>query len=437
MTRSFVAGGASPRIVEEISFLASAVTPRKNASMTKAMVSLVLGLAVAPGCKTSTHAEAKIQAEQRWSEVRGQVKFQLARQQFERAHFEDAIKTLEETLALDPKSAAGYALLAKANLELGRPSTANEILAVAAKRGCASAELHYLGGVVLELRDDLPGALAEFEKACSLDPSEAGYLVARVETLVALDRAKEALQLIDRHVHAFDDDAAVLMLGGRIALMLGDLDGALERLQDPALRPADSRIATEELGALLAAKGHHHEAIRLLGPLCEGVDDCRLSATGQRVLAESHLAVGDADLALRVLSQFPFAELKDSAAHLLTARTALAAGQFMLALSSLESARGQSGDEVEIRLLLGTTHWKRGDFGGAEAVLEDLLKAAPSDVEAWCLLGEVLHDSGRTAEAMEALGRAMELEPGNRWATDRLKQIEASGRSENGAEKKF
>src|SRR5262245_11384428 len=78
-----------------------------------------------PGCQTaSTHAEAKVQAEQRWSKVRGQVKLQLARQQVERGLFDDAIKTLEEAVALDPTSVEGYAYLARANLEKGRASTA-------------------------------------------------------------------------------------------------------------------------------------------------------------------------------------------------------------------------------------------------------------------------------------------------------------------------
>jgi Tfp pilus assembly protein PilF len=94
---------------------------------------LIATLSFMTGCKTPTHAEAKVQAEQRWSKVRGQVKLQLARQQFERGRFEDTIKTLKEATSLDQTSAESFALLAKCNLELGKPTTAEQVLATAAK----------------------------------------------------------------------------------------------------------------------------------------------------------------------------------------------------------------------------------------------------------------------------------------------------------------
>ena len=434
--RAFIAKSKSPRIVDESSFLATAT--RSISTSWYYVIVIALGFfPLAAGCQTPTHAEAQIQAEQRWSQVRGQVKLQLARQQFDRGHFEDAIKTLDEAILLDPASAETYALLVKANLELGKPGTAGQILAKAGMLGCDSAELHYLQGVVLEQRDDLQAAAAEYAKAFAMDPSKSNYLMARIETLVTLDLASDALALVDQHIHQFDDNAALALLGARIAMMQGDLDSALERFQNPSIRDADSQIAAEELGSLLSGKGHHREAIRTLSGLCEAGELCRLSVTGQRILAESHLAIGEPDAALRVLSTPPISEASDGRVRLLVAKAALGAGQYMQALEAIDAARAGRAGDAELDLLLATTHWKRGDFPGAEAVLTEILNSNPADVEAWCLLGEVYNDSGRPEKASEALGRALEIDPESRWASNRIRQIGVNNGPADGGRKKL
>lgn len=422
--RAFLANGASPRIVREASFLQKPCR-KDSPGVLPVLAAAFLAIASITGCKTPTHAEAKIQAEQRWGQVRGQVKVQLARQQFKRGHFEDVIRTLDEAIALDPKSGEAYALLAKANLELGKPRAASQILAIAEKVGCSSAPLHYLRGVVLEQRDDFTGALAEYEKACALDSTESLYLQARVETLVELDRATEALSLIDANVDGLDDSAGLTLLGARIALLHGDIDGALKRFQNPSFRSADSQLATEEFGNLLATRGRHREAIRLLSSRCNDEEPCRLSETGQRTLAECHLATGHPELAMMVLAQPPISEATDPPTKKLIAKAALASQQYLLALEAIEAARRRHND-TELELLLATTHWKRRDLPGAQEVLNRILQQNPSDVEAWCLLGETHLELGRPDEANAAWERALELDPGSRWAMVRKQGLEGS-----------
>ena len=52
---------------------------------------------LAVGCQTLPHTQAKQHAEQRWSEVRARVKYQLGKQQFDGGLFQDAVSTLTES----------------------------------------------------------------------------------------------------------------------------------------------------------------------------------------------------------------------------------------------------------------------------------------------------------------------------------------------------
>ena len=113
-----------------------------------------IGLALLlPACRTNPHAVDKKQAEQRWNEVRGRVKYQLAEQQFSRGLFEDAAANVGEALALDPTRPDSFAMLAKCHLEMNKPASAQQTIDMARQLDLESAELHYMQGVLLEQRD--------------------------------------------------------------------------------------------------------------------------------------------------------------------------------------------------------------------------------------------------------------------------------------------
>ncbi len=417
--------------------------PGRSYTMISALhLSLYFGLlCVLAGCQTPTHAQAKVQAEQRWSQVRGQVKLQLARQQFERGLFEDSIKTLQEATTLDSTSADAYAMLAKANLELGKSTTAEQVLTAAEKMGLTSAELHYLRAVVLEQRNELDAALVHYVKACSLDATKVAYLLAQIETLVALNRTQEALSLADSSANQFDDDASIALLGARIAALTGDAKGALERFQNPSIQNAGSRVATEEFGSLMASQGRCGETIRILQPLFDSsaktLDAPEMSAQARRTLAECYLAEKEPKLAIGVLYDQAVANPSDKASQVLLAKAALATGEYMTALQALEQARRGNHNSAEVDLLLAATHWKRNDLISAESVLDQILAAHPGDVDAWCMRGEVLLALGRRQEARSAFERAAEIDPACGWAANQLKVERARFDQPGPVEKKF
>jgi len=110
---------------------------------------------------------------------------------------------------------------------------------------------------------------------------------------------------------------------------------------------------------------------------------------------------------------------RNQASGLLLAQAALASGEYLTALQALENAR-DGKDSPEIRLLLATVHWKRGDLEKAQSVLDEVLSASPADTDAWCLLGEVRLAMGHLPEAREAFERAIFVDPECGWAAAQL-----------------
>ncbi len=375
-------------------------------------------LLIAPfACHRPNHSQARVDAQQRWSEVRGRVKLQLARQQFSRGQFADAVKTLNESIGLDPSSVEAYTMFAKANLELGKPATAEQAIAMARNAGFQSADLCYLQGVILEQRGQLEAALAEFERARTQDADNVDYFIAHMESLVALGRERDALMLIDENADRFDDQASVAILGARVAALIGDVDGAIRRYQHPSVTIDRDPIVARDLGILLAQVGRCREAVRILSPLAEdATDDSNDIVQVRRSLATCYLSLNEPMLAVAVLLDHARRHGDDRSSQMLIARAATVTGDYITALRAIDAVRNVAKDDPAANLLLAAVHWKRGDLAGAETVLNGILSLDPYDLDAWCLLGELLHATGRRDEAETAFHRALYIDPELAWA---------------------
>ena len=109
----------------------------------------------------------------------------------------------------------------------------------------------------------------------------------------------------------------------------------------------------------------------------------------------------------------------------------------MAALQAIELARRGKPVSSDFELLLAATHWKRGDLAGAESGLDGILNTNPADVDAWCLMGEVLYGLDRIEESRTAFERALDLDPECRWAADQLGGTDGQNLRLRSAEKKI
>lgn len=412
-------------------------------------------------CNMPNHRDAKVQAQQRWAHVRGRVRYRLAQQQYEAAQLQDAVKTVTESIALDPNQADAYVLLARTYLELGKLASAQRALEVARRLELTSPDLCYMQGVILEQRNQFESATTMYARARTMNPANVDYLVAQAECLVALDRPGEALRLLDDNIDRLDDEGTVAALAAHVAVLLGDVDGASDRYrralsaqsaaripyQNPRgfneagewLEPVghDVALIAEELGRLLVGARRYDEALSVLSPLVmEGTEGQRDGGTNggrgavRRAVATCHLALGDPASAKAVVTEYAYAHPDDALAQLLLAKAAIATGDVLTALRAVDLVQQHAPNHPELWMVRAAVQWKRGRQAAAAADLYDVIQNNPNDVEAHCLLAEVLHAQQQLPASRTYFQRALKIDPGCAWARAGLESLRQVGPNE-------
>ncbi len=191
----------------------------------------------------------------------------------------------------------------------------------------------------------------------------------------------------------------------------------LDRLLRGVLRGSKaeaSRIGDAETQRRLAALGYVAIGGQPTAPTGEEPDPKdRLSlrellTAGEELAERGELtaALTQFEAVLAVESENPFA-LSRSAAVLLRL------GRGQEAVARLRRAVTASPEQVETRVLLAETLGIAGEHAAAAAEWMEVVHRLPRAARYWSNLGAELGRSGRPAEAVAALQRACELEPGN------------------------
>ena len=376
------------------------------------------------GCQTATHATAKQEANQQWNRVRADIKLQLAQQQYDSGLFHEVIITATEAISHYPENTHAYVLLVNANLELDKPATALKVIEATQQMEILSADLIYAEGVILEQRDKYKQALSKYSEAFQLDSSQIDYLIAQAECLVDLNRKEEAIKLLDENGHKLDENGAVLLLSAHIASIMGNIEDAIKRYRKAMVSFQDDPMLAGELGLLLTQTNHCDEAIPLLQPLIDmqDADDAEHGAI-RRALAGCYLTKGDAQKAYSVLHQYVFVHTQDTSAQLLHAKSAIASDDLITALQCVDRAKLYRPYHMELWLIQATIQWKRGEYDRAATTLIDLLANTPEDVEALCLMAEVLRSKNQLISAKGYFQQALKVDPQCIWAKIGLKSL--------------
>lgn len=412
--------------------------PREiQACITYAIIPALSALTLG-GCNAVNHEEAKISADKRWVEVRTDLKLQMAEKAFEELRFEDAALTAAETLTLDPARHEAFAIMIKSYLEMQDLERTEDAIATARAASADSPELTYLRGVYLEMRGKYEQALACFSDARSRAPRETDYLIGQVETLLQLDRAEVALRIINEHLAEYDDEDKIAPLAAVAAELAGESRIAIRWYQKSCmLMPSQAWLHTR-LARLLIGEGRHDDAIHWLAPFLEeepsgtpaGQADGKDATTGHRatimaLLADARLHAGKA--AAAVETQQALAEMEPANAHrqLRLMEAAMRAGRPDIAVRTAVRASQHlpAHDEIGLMHASALRVMKRNDE--AVTVLQSLLTHHPRDVDALCLLAEILAETGDDEQAVERFKQALELQANCRWARLGLQRLNA------------
>ncbi len=343
-------------------------------SILNILVPLLL-VAMLAGCMGPTRVglEARKSARERINLINAQVSYQQAKQSFEVGQFETALRAIRFAIERVPEEAAYYLLQGRIYLETHRLEGAIASLDTALELHAELADAHYYAGIVYQRWSDDQRAYDYYRSAYELDTSNAQYLLAAAESLVAMRQFEQARRLTEEKLAYFEHNAALRHLLGQIALLQDEPLEAAGHLTQARLLDPDDRMLLEELAwAQFAAE--------LYGKCYYSVRQLQMGSKEKR-----------SDL------------IHLEARCLVALDRTTEARNLYLQLTRLKSTDPQYWVE------LGMLAWELGDFKRVARSGERVAVLAPERFEGYMLKALAARHEGDLQKAVTLLGRATEL----------------------------
>jgi Tfp pilus assembly protein PilF len=336
------------------------------------MCAVAAGAVMAAGCGQADIDRRRNEARVRWDESRVKMATQLAEGCYQRNELGRAHQHIDEVINSGATYAPAYQLAARLAAEKGELDKAAEYAATAVQIDPDSPEGHYVLGTVEQTLGHLDRALDEFTASAELGRGNGKYALAQAETLVALDRPEEALEVLRATIERMPGKADAHTALGDVLSLLKQHEEAAGSYRI-AIRLSPSQVGLKErLAMALYKSGAYGEAEPLL-----------------------------ADLAT--------AEPTRGAAWLFEARAVS-----MLALGRAADARALCEAEVQARagaagplVIMAQCDILENQLASAQKNLEAALTREPEHAQANALMGYVLMAGGRPGEAVAHLRLAL------------------------------
>jgi tetratricopeptide (TPR) repeat protein len=356
---------------------------------------------------------------------------QRALVEVEQGNLEGAIALLEPARQGNPPNEL-RAVLGTLYVEAGRAEDALAVLGPVAEAEDANAAVLYNAGRAAIATGDAERGQTYLERSLTLEPGTPA--IRELGLLYGLQgRIRDAYRLLMPWLEQNPDDPQARRAAALAALRLGRLPTAERLLADvPQTRPADKML----WGHLLLLKGDPHGAISLLAPLLASADGlpAQLDHDVRWVLAESYVQVGEAEVAVGVLTGVA----GDAPSMLLLGRAQYQSGDLEGALATLqplaEPIVAQQHDRSDPRWGVATEiareygRWlvAAGRHDEAIPYLEIATEMEPNRKETWQALGQALAAAGRQEEARSALEEFQRLAQEAGGETEQIERMRLS-----------
>lgn len=382
-------------------------------------------VAVTTGCQTpkESHAKKVDAASQRWATMRSGMLIQMAQQQFDAGDLDQAEKSLADAVSQDPKNYRLHLLAGRCALERGQLERAFQRLDTARELNPASAEPHYFQGIVLQRWQRNDQALARYEDAFKLQPDNAAYLLAVVETLVATNQQDRAEELLKEKITYFDTSAGVRVALAQLLVIKKDYDNGIKLYREALmLKPDDTRVV-EELATAEVEAGKPEEAVRHIERLLADKGgnerkDLKL------MLAGAYQSIGRVGDARDIYTKLTRADGNDTDAWIKLAEVCWAMDDGSAALTAANRAIQLAPRRSDGYVIAGMVFQKRGRVDEALRMFDKAAEVAPASSDAVILRGLTLQQSGKASAAAEAYAEALKRQPNDARAKSLLANVE-------------
>jgi Flp pilus assembly protein TadD len=284
-----------------------------------------------------------------------------------------------------------------------------------------TAQAHYFAGIVFQRWSDDEQAYQHYRQAFELESTNAQYLLASAESLVALGEFESAKQLIESKLTYFEHNAALRQLQAQIALLQGEPKKAAALYGEARLLSPDDDMLLEQLmWAQYAAEmyGQCHESVKRLQERAKNTRP-ELFHLEARCLAQMNRGVEARDLYLQLTRMQPadatiWSELGTLAWDLGDYRRVALCSAQLIALAP---------DRYEGYMLKGINERYKGNLDEAIELFRKACALGSDVALPHLLLGKALEQSGDLSGAKLAYQSASQVEPNSPEARELLSRL--------------
>jgi len=334
---------------------------------------------------------------------------------------DQAIPRLEARLKTDATDKTAATTLAADYLQINRPDLALPLTQRLLANGAKTAQVYYFDGLAQSGNGHEKEALADFEQAANLEPTNPGVLGTLTSTYVRLNRPQDAERIAKRAVTFNKNDPNAFIAYGQVLAAEGKYDAAREQLENAAkLAPKDPRpvlieaqtyqsqnaiaLAAADYDRALTIDPNSIEAMIGKARLASGEHNVKDAiATYERMYAlqtdpNDKVAVIDQEAVVyanekmdsdavaqyqRAITQFP---------NVMSAHTAY--GDYLLSKNDKAGAEkeflagvGPNNDQLDALARLGQLYAGQNQMGKAIDTFKRVVQLAPNDPRSHLLLG--------------------------------------------------
>jgi tetratricopeptide (TPR) repeat protein len=328
-----------------------------------------------------------------------------------------AVEFSNQALKNDPNSSIAQYVSATALLRLGKLASAEPKIAALAKTNPRSADVHILTGDLYRAKGDLTHAGESYSRALELKDTSVEALTGLVKIDLVQKKPEAARSKIEAHLAKAPDNAALLLLAGRVFLTVGDKPRA-ESLYRHVLDVDQSNMeAYDKLAGIYLsesrldeARREYEEVARLqpkVAPVATTMVGIILSLQNKQDEARKHYE--------QALALNPRAAV---AANNLAWTYAESGENLDTALKLAQTAREQLPNNWEVSDTLGWVYYKRGLATLAISALREGTQQSPTNPVVHYHLGLAYLKNGDRSQAERSLKHALQLDPTFKDAAD-------------------
>ena len=392
--------------------------------MRKAIGSSLIVAALLAGCASTTKSPTQQeQARREWNDAQSTVLIGLASDQYKNGDFEKSRATINQALAMTPTSPAAHILSAKLYIEAGQLEPAEGELAETRKLDPRNAEADYLCGVIYQRWQQPEKALEYYQSACTKNPDELAYVLAKAEMLVSMDCRDQALTLLQSRMGFFEHSGEIRDEVGLLLMQEGRYPEAIELFRRAGILESDDLTIKEHLALALFFNDQYSESAGILSDL---IADARFSHRSDLMITLGECQLQTAHAAEAVVTFQEASELSPDSTGIWfgLGRAELQTGSMRQAELAMRHGLALDEKSSEGHLLLGYVQLHENRVSDAYASFTRANQLDPSDTVSLCMVGLTLDRMGRKEQASDCFQQALRMKPGDQMAGQLLTNLD-------------